>query len=66
MNVVAKLRFLDSDNNNSRVEPGQPLTMSNERAERLIGLGFVVAGNEDKAKDLKESYVPPVKNGKRK
>jgi hypothetical protein len=55
MNVVVKKRFIDKDNKLKPVEPGQPLSVSKERGERLISLGFAVASGDDEAKELKES-----------
>lgn len=57
MNVVVKVGFMD--NNLKRVEPGQPMTMSKERGQRLVELGFVTSGDEPKVEP--EAVEPPVK-----
>lgn len=55
MNIVVKNSFLDKENKNKKVEAGTPLTVSKERGERLVSLGFAVAASEPEAKVLKAS-----------
>ena len=63
MNIVVKKRFLDKENNLTPVMPGQPLSVSKERGERLISLGLAVASGDEEAKALKAEA--PVKSAKK-